>query len=246
MFTPEERELLREELVAAAQADERISGVAITGSAARGAVDQWSDIDLAFGVVDPARLREALGDWTDRMHREHGAVHHFDVTRGSWVYRVFLLRSTLQVDLAFAPAGDFGALSPTFRLLSGTSVELPQAQPPSAEEMIGLGWLYALHSRSCIERGKVWQAEYMISAVRDQALALAAMRHRLPAAQGRGFDKLPRKVTALFEGALVRSLDIDELTRAFRIATRCLLDEVRHSDPTLAGRLDGPLTELSA
>ena len=232
--------------MAAAQADERISGVAITGSMARGAVDRWSDIDLAFGVSDPARLREALGDWTDRMHRDHGAVHHFDVTRGSWVYRVFLLQSTLQVDLAFAPASEFGALSPTFRLLSGTSVELPQAQAPSAEEMIGLGWLYALHSRSCIERGKVWQAEYMISAVRDQALALAAMRHGLPGAQGRGFDRLPREVTALFEGALVRSLDIDELRRAFRVATRCLLEEVRHSDPALAGRLDGPLTELSA
>ena len=232
--------------MAAAQADERISGVAITGSMARGAVDRWSDIDLAFGVADPARLREALGDWTDRMHRDHGAVHHFDVTRGSWVYRVFLLQSTLQVDLAFAPASEFGALSPTFRLLSGTSVELPQAQAPSAEEMIGLGWLYALHSRSCIERGKVWQAEYMISAVRDQALALTALRHGLAAVQGRGFDKLPRKVTAPLEGGLVRSLDIDELKRAFRIATRCLLEEVRHSDPTLAGRLDGPLTELSA
>ncbi len=245
MFTPEERERLSEELIAAAKADGRISGVAITGSASQGAVDRWSDIDLAFGVADPESLREAISDWTDRMHREHGAVHHFDVTRGSWVYRVFLLRSTLQVDLAFAPAADFGALSPTFRLVSGTSVDLPHAQTAAAEEMIGLGWLYALHSRSCIERGKVWQAEYMISAVRDQALALAALRHRLPAAQGRGFDGLPNTVKSEFEGALVRSLDVDELRRAFRAATHCLLLEVGRSDRGLAASLDGPLTELS-
>ena len=245
MFTPEERERLREELVAAARGDERISGVALTGSAARSALDRWSDIDLAFGIGDPARLREALGDWTDRMHREHGAIHHFDVTRGSWVYRVFLLQSTLQVDLAFAPAADFGALSPTFRLLSGRSVDLPQAQSPAVEEMIGLGWLYALHSRSCIERGEVWQAEYMISAVRDQALALAALRHRLPATQGRGFDGLPDGVKSTFEDALVRSLEVDELKRAFRAAASCLLNEVRHSDPALAIDLKGPLTELS-
>ena len=245
MFTPEERERLREELVAAARADERISGVALTGSAARSALDRWSDIDLAFGIGDPARLREALGDWTDRMHREHGAIHHFDVTRGSWVYRVFLLQSTLQVDLAFAPAADFGALSPTFRLLSGTSVDLPQAHPPAVEEMIGLGWLYALHSRSCIERGEVWQAEYMISAVRDQALALAALRHRLPAIQGRGFDGLPEDVKSSFKGALVRSLEIEELRRAFQAATVCLLSEIRHTDLALAGRLEGPLSEMS-
>ena len=236
---------MREELVAAARADERISGVALTGSAARGALDRWSDIDLAFGIGEPARLREALGDWTDRMHREHGAIHHFDVTRGSWVYRVFLLQSTLQVDLAFAPAADFGALSPTFRLLSGTSADLPQAHPPAVEEMIGLGWLYALHSRSCIERGEVWQAEYMISAVRDQALALAALRHGLPAVQGRGFDGLPDGVKSAFDYALVRSLEVDELKRAFRAAASCLLNEVRHSDPVLAIDLKGPLTELS-
>jgi predicted nucleotidyltransferase len=133
VFRPEERERLREELVAAAQADERISGVAVTGSAAHGALDRWSDIDLALGIADRARLHEAIADWTDRMHREHGAVHHFDVTRGSWVYRVFLLQSTLQVDLAFAPAEEFGALSPTFRLLSGTSVDLPPVAPPAVE-----------------------------------------------------------------------------------------------------------------
>jgi len=229
----------------AAKADRRISGVAITGSAARDALDEWSDIDLAFGVADPARLREALGDWTDRMHDEHGAIHHFDVTRGSWIYRVFLLRSTLQVDIAFAPAADFGALSSTFQLVSGSSVDLPQGQPPPADEMIGMGWLYALHSRSCIQRGEVWQAEYMISAVRDQALALAALRHGLPAVQGRGFDKVPDGVKAAFEGALVRSLEVDELRRAFRAATGCLLNETRHTHPELAARLDGLVTELS-
>jgi len=246
VFTPEERERLREELIAAAKADERISGVAITGSAARDALDRWSDIDLAFGIADAARLREALGDWTDRMHHEHGAVHHFDVTRGSWVYRVFLLESTLQVDLAFAPAADFGALSPTFRLVSGASVELPQPAPGATEELIGLGWLYALHSRSCIERGKVWQAEYMISAVRDQAMALAAARHGLPTREGRGFDGLPKEVRASFEGAVVRSIDTHELRRAFRAVIANLLIEIKHANPALATVLEGPLTELTA
>ena len=245
MFTPEERERLREALIAAARADERFSGVAMTGSAARGALDRWSDIDLAFGVADRATMQEAIADWTERMHRDHAAVHHFDVTRGSWVYRVFLLENTLQVDLAFAPAAEFGALSPTFKLLSGTSADLTHTPSPAAEELIGLGWLYALHSRSCIERGKVWQAEYMISTVRDKALGLAALRLGFPAAEGRGFDKLPRKVTEPFEGALVTSLDIDELRRAFRIAIECLMNEIQYSDPALAGRLRGPLRELT-
>ena len=35
------------------------------------------------------------------MYDEHFALHHVDVVSGAWVYRVFLLPSTLQVDLAF-------------------------------------------------------------------------------------------------------------------------------------------------
>ncbi|WP_197683445.1 hypothetical protein [Jiangella alkaliphila] len=47
MFTRDERTALRDALVAAARADDRIDGAALTGSAARDAEDGWSDIHLA-------------------------------------------------------------------------------------------------------------------------------------------------------------------------------------------------------
>jgi predicted nucleotidyltransferase len=246
MYTTEEREQTREDLVAMARADRRISGAALTGSAAVGASDEWSDIDLAFGVADPVHLLDVIKDWTELMYRDHGALHHMDVVLGAAVYRVFLLTSTLQVDLAFFPAAEFGATHPTFRLLFGAAVERPHMPPPSAASLINWGWLYALHARSCIERGRRWQAEYMISGIRDHTLALAAVRHDLPAEQGRGTDRLPVDVTAPLEGALVRRLDASELRRAFRVATECLLAEIDHADPALGERLRAPLTELGA
>jgi len=245
VYTVEERERLLEKLVTAARADPRISGAAVTGSAARGATDRWSDIDLAFGIPDPAGVHEALSEWTGAMYRDHGALHHVDVNFGAAIYRVFLLASTLQVDLAFFPAEEFCAIQPTFRLLFGTSVERPHTSPASRSQLIGWAWLYALHARSCIERGKPWQAEYMVSGVRDHALALASLRHGLPADQGRGMDRLPRDVTAPLEAALVRALESDELRRAFRAATAGLLIEIEHSDRDLAGRISAALLELS-
>jgi hypothetical protein len=179
------------------------------------------------------------------MYRAYQALHHIDVVVGASVYRVFLLANTLQVDLAFSPAEEFGARAPTFRLLFGESVQMPQIQPPTAAYLIGLAWLHALHARSCIERGKTWQAEYMISAVRDHALALACLRHGLPAVQGRGLDRLSREVSAPFEGALVRTLETGELRRAFAVAIEGLLRETRHSDPDLGARLAAPLKELT-
>jgi len=246
VYTAEERDCLRAALVATAEADERISGAALTGSAARGTQDRWSDVDLAFGVADTAQLPNALDDWTDLMYREHAALHHVDVVSGATVYRVFLLSNTLQVDLAFSPASEFGAFAPTFRLLFGSAVERPVAPPTTAAFLIGFGWLHALHARSSIGRERFWQAEWMISAVRDYVLALASLRHDLPAVQARGIDRLPTAVTAPLEDALVRALEADELNRALAVAITGLLSEIRHADAALVARLEGPLKELTS
>jgi len=245
VFTPDERERLRDALVSVARSDPRITGAALTGSGAVGGEDRWSDIDLALAVADEADFGQAIADWTDRMYGKHGAIHHVDVTRGATVYRVYLLASTLQVDLAFSPAAEFGAIAPTFRLLFGTAVAQPAASAPDAAQLIGLGWLYALHARSSIARGRVWQAEYMISGVRDHVLALACLRHGVPAIQGRGIDRLPPDVTAVAAGALVCSLDTAEIRRAFGVVSEALLDETAQADAGLATRLAGPLRELA-
>lgn len=245
MFTPAERERLRAELVEAARADPRLSGVAMTGSGAGGRLDDWSDIDLAFGVRSGVDLAATLGDWSADMYSRHGVLHHLDVVAGNWVYRVFLLPSTLQVDLAFAPEAEFGARAPTFKLLHGQAVELPAASPPSMEGLIGLAWLYALHVRSSLARGRRWQAEYMIGKVRDHVVALACVRNGLPWSEGRGVDRLPPETLSALEETLVGSLDPDQMARSFRAAVAILLEETCAVDAALGERLRPALRELS-
>ena len=235
---------MRAELIAAARADGRLTGVAMTGSASMGREDRWSDIDLAFGVSGATQIEPVVADWTSRMHAEHGAVHQLDVRRDAWLYRVFLLSNSLQVDLAFAPEAEFGPRGPTFRLLSGTAKELRHTQAQTVEELIGFAWLYALHVRSAAARGKMWQAEYMVSAARDYVLAAACRRQGVPASEGRGIDQLPDAVTRPLREALVTRLDPDEIVRAFGVVIERLLDEARQSDARLATRLEPALRDL--
>ena len=245
MFSAGDRERLRDALVAVAHADSRISAAALTGSVALGREDRWSDIDLALCVSADADRAQVIADWTDGMYGEHAAVHHVDVYRGKTLFRVFLLLSTLQVDISFWLPAEFGAFGPSFRLLFGTAAKPATAAVPTPAELIGMGWLYALHARSSIARGRVWQAEYMISAARDQVLALACRRHGVPAVHGRGMDSLPRDVTVPIERGLVESLEIAELKRAFAAVIEALLVETKRSDPGLADRLAEPLRELA-
>ncbi|WP_158846126.1 nucleotidyltransferase domain-containing protein [Saccharothrix deserti] len=244
MFTRDERERLRAGLVSAAEADPRITGAAVVGSAAVDREDRWSDVDLALCLDADADVDEVVRDWSDRMYRDHDVVHHLDVRRGATLFRVFLLHNTLQVDLSFWAPAEFGATGPAFRLLFGTAADVPKAGPPEALDLVGMGWLYALHARSAIARGRVWQAEYMVSGVRDQVIALACLRHGVSAVQGRGVDDLPAEVTAPLGTTLVRATDPAELVRAFGATVEAFLAEVDLVDAELASRVAATVREL--
>ena len=143
------------------------------------------------------------------------------------------------------PQAEFGAIASTFRLVFGTANERPMHPPPTTEGLIGMGWLYALHARSSSARRRVWQAEYMISGVRDHVLALACLRHGVSAVQARGIDSLPPETTAALAGSLVRSLDAAELRRAFVGVIDALVVEIECADAGLARRLATPLRDLA-
>ena len=244
MYTPEDREAVRADLIAAARADPRVGGAALTGSASIGHEDRWSDIDLAFGIVEATQIAPAIADVTGRMYERHRAVHHVDVRSGTWIYRVFLLANSLQVDVAFAPQADFAAKAPTFRLLFGAAAEPRRSERRTSEELLAYAWLYGLHVRSAIARGKLWQAEYLVSAARDSLLAAACLRHGVPSVEGRGMDQLPPDVTEPLRGALVTRLDAGEIARAFDVVIERLVAEARANDAALASRLEPALLDL--
>ena len=242
IFTEQEREHIRRELVAAAEADARIVGAAHLGSAALGLQDQWSDIDLALCLAADADFSEVLVDWTQRMYNDHAAITNYDVRRGAILYRVFLLSSTLQVDLSFWRTTEFRAIGPKFSLIFGAAGEPIPAPQLDSMDMIGMAWLYALHVRSSIARGRRLQAEHMLSGMRDSVLALACKRHGVAAVQGRGLEDLPEELRVRAVDCLAQSLDALALKRAFRATTTILLDEIRYVDAALAAKLTDPLS----
>ncbi len=244
MFTIEFRDYVRQRVVEMARADERVTGGAVTGSTARGTGDRWSDVDVAFGIADGNRLEAVLDDWTLAIDQEFGVVNHFDVRAGNRIFRVFLLPSGLQVDVSVMPAEEFGAYGSEFRVLFGTPHHQEVLAQPDAAELIGHGWLYVFHARAAIERKQPWKAEYWISAVRDQVIALACLRLGENAYYGRGADRLPNAVNDPLKEALGRSLDERELRRALAVVTLCLIAKLEEWDKKISERLSPLLSEF--
>jgi hypothetical protein len=244
VFSVGQREQIRAQILGRARSDPLIAGAAVTGSGAKREEDRWSDIDLFFGVVEGVGTREALEEWSEFFYRVLGALHHFDLDAPPAIYRGWLLPGCLEVDVGLSPVGAFGPLGPNFRIVFGETVDVPTDAPDDSEHLIGLAWHHTLHARSSIERDKLWQAEYWISAIRDHTLTLACLRLGLPAAYAKGADRLPAEITADLAASLVRSLDGAELNRALRAATIALSRELGRSDPDVAARLEDPLMEL--
>jgi predicted nucleotidyltransferase len=102
VFTSDHRDALRRHLLELAEKDPRITGAAVTGSAADGREDRWSDVDSYFGVADDVALDSVVSDWTDHLYGKLAARHHFELKVPAAVYRAFLLPSCLEVDLTAA------------------------------------------------------------------------------------------------------------------------------------------------
>jgi hypothetical protein len=227
VFTVEQRDALREHVLRFAEEDERVVAGAAVGSLAVDGGDRFSDLDLTFGVADHVSTADVLDDWTRMLVDERNAVRLVDLDRGPTTYRVFLLPDALQFDLSLTPAAQFRPAGPRFRLLFGETAagEPTFPAPPVAADLFGWGVISALHARACIERGRVWQAEHYVGAVRDHALSLACLREGVPAVQARGYDDLSAETLARFEATHVGVLEPEALHSALVASVRALMHE---------------------
>src|SRR5207244_511376 len=238
VFTVEQRDALRDRLIRLAEEDERVVAGAAVGSLAVDGGDRFSDVDLTFGIADHVRVGDVLDDWTRTLIDELDAVRLAGLERGPTIYRVFLLPDALQFDLSMTPAAQFRPAGPRFRLLFGETAagesggptppvagDLFIPTPSIAHDVFGWGVIYALHARACIERGRVWQAEHYVGAVRDHALSLACLREGLPAVQARGYDDLSAETLARFEETHVGALEPGALRGALAASVGALMRE---------------------
>jgi hypothetical protein len=240
-----------------AEEDERVVAGAAVGSLAVGSGDRFSDLDLTFGIAIGVPVADVLEDWTRMLAQEHEAVQLADLEVGPTIYRVFLLPNALQFDLSMTPAMAFRPAGPRFQLLFGeTAADEPGGRarphgglsiptPAVAKDIFGWGVIYALHARACIERGRAWQAEHYVGAVRDHSLALACLERGLPAVQARGYDDLPPEALRGFEHTHVGSLEPDALRRALAASVVALLESGAEADLPIAPTVSERLGELA-
>lgn len=244
MFDIGEREALRQKMIERGREDARITACALVGSAARGEEDAWSDIDIALQLSEHAGLDEVSSDWTAWLRSSVEVADTLDVHGSGALYRVFLLSNSLQIDLSFWPHAPFRSTGEPMHLVFGEAwpSDAQSAQDPL--EFIRMGWLYALHARSAVARGRTWQAEMMLAYLRDQVIALACLRLSLNPSHGRGAHLLPAGLSAQLAASRASTLTLGEQVRSLRDTLAVYRTEVAQHDQEVATALAKALDAL--
>jgi hypothetical protein len=224
MFTEQDRDRVYNEVLRWARSDPRVAAAAVVGSLATRPGDRWSIWIWRLGSRITRRFKRCStpgqSGWQHPLMPQPCSTCQ---TRAPSI-ECFCF-GCLQLDLSFAPASQFGTIGAHFRLLFGTAISNPHVGPPSARDLFGYAVHHAVRARTCIERNRLWQAEYWISSLRDNALSLACRRLGLSTHYGRGFDDLPAELRRNATGALVRALEPGDLARALQCAVDVLLSE---------------------
>ena len=245
MFDLGDRVALRDRLVEAARRDPEIDAAALLGSSARGTEDRWSDVDLALRLAPGVSAVGVADRWAEDLRRAEGVVDHLDVHASGALYRVFLLSSTLQVDLSFWPHEHFVSGGAPVTLLFGETGELSTPRPvEDGMDHVRMSWLYALHVRSALCRGRAWQAVWMLENLRNRLVSLYCLRHDLPTQEGRGVDALPEVIRSELAETLLSSTEPAGLRRTFAVLVTSLLAEASRQDLPVPGGLQRTLAEL--
>jgi predicted nucleotidyltransferase len=251
LFTPEEREETVERVSRVLSDDSRVEGVVVVGSLA-GQADRWSDIDLEVVVADDEELAAVTADWVGRLYELLPVVHHFETAFGGTLVRGFLLKNLLELDLAFEREERFFIWGPARVVfdrsgrVAGAANAPAQGDPQPADRALeaGFAWHDVLHACTAVRRGRPWQGLWYLERIRNRTLKLAQERRGYYADFFDYVDDLPLEELRPLEDTLVVSLDPASLLGAIEVATGAFLAELRHDEPALADRLEGPLLEF--
>jgi predicted nucleotidyltransferase len=251
LYTPEERDQIARQVSRLLGDDGRIEGVVVVGSLA-GRSDRWSDIDIGVVVRDDEELAAVTADWVENLCELLPIVHHFETAFGDTLVRGFLLENLLELDLAFEQAERFSIWGPARVVFDRSGRVTDAANAPDQGKLhtsdrageAGFAWHDILHACTAVRRGRPWQGLWYMERVRNRTLKLAQERRGFYADFFDYVDDLPVEELTPLEDALVDSLAPESLLGAIEVATRAFLAELRHGEPALADRLEGPLLEF--
>lgn len=250
-FTPEQRQQTLDRLVEEMRLDDRIVGLAVLGSGARGFTDAYSDIELTVAVAEEALVYPVYTQWQATISQLFTLLHSYEKLYGpQHFYSAFLLEGYLEVAIDVVSLSQLCAQRDEWEILYDRSEQMADILRVSWEQRVkpnvklqyqtylNAVWHLVIQATIAVKRDKLWRAYHTIGRVREQAIEIAGWRHQLETTKDfRKVDRLPAQDLAKFEKTVVSYLEGPDLLRALRATVAAFFHEAIQLDNLLG--LDG-------
>lgn len=254
LFSPQEREEILNRLLSAFKADSRIAGVLVVGSGAVDFDDCYSDIDLSVVATKEKDVLPVYQEWRARIEKLLPVIHCCEVIYGpnSYLY-AFLLNGFLELDTGFVCLGNLVAKRQRWKIAFDRSGRIEDIMRSSWEKKSEVDakagylnridgiWHYIIHVPVALKRGQPWMALHYLEIIRNRAVELAGLRHRLETKNFRHVDRMPKEFLIELQRSLVSTVDHTAIMNALRVATTCFFHQARALDQMLGLNVAGHL-----
>lgn len=245
LFTPERRAEIFQNLIAFLQADESIVGAVSLGSTASDFRDENSDINLIGVVRNGAIFATAYTKWHERLLHLFPVVHTCITRQSDYEVRLLLLlEHFLILDVHFVKLGLLSAEhKPWHVVFDRTEGDIPAILERTYDEEVAQAplrvytsiidalWYRAMKCAIAIKRGETWHAMHLIETIRDDAVRLAGLNHRIVTDHYQEVDRLPEMFLVHLRHAIPTSTSPQALRRALRAGLMLLFDQAEALEP---------------
>jgi hypothetical protein len=249
LATPEERNAILHQLTETLKAEPALLGLVLVGSGAHGFHDTFSDIDLVAIVREDAPFPMIYDAVKARIGQVVQIAYAFERhTPPDAVSYSAMLNNFLQVDLDVAKPRGLNIRDKTWKILhdpqervndiisqsfSETLMVAPRRLYMQAVERI---WQPVLACVAAINRDQTWRALHMLEQIRNQAIQLAGINHRLDTERFSQVDELPEMLLVNLRHTIPTSTSKVAIRRALRATLTLFFEEARTLETVL--RLD--------
>ena len=199
---PERQQAVLDRFVAACEADDRVVAAILGGSYARGAADEYSDLDLSLITTDAAYEEFRAG--REAFIRRLGEPLFVETFNDPHVI-FFILADGTECELGAAPesafthiqSGPYIVLVDKRGIVDGAGFSWSKPDPAEQREtlrrQIAWFWHDLSHFTAAIARGQLWWAYGQLEILRLACVNLARLRQNF-SAEADGYEKVEQAV----------------------------------------------------
>ena len=243
LFTPSERDAIKNDLLGVFTATPEIDAVILIGSAVTGYTDELSDIDIMTVVDSNADISGVMNTIYEELKLKHNILCFAPLNERR--LQVYLLENFLELNLSYRTNETLKAKSDKWKVLYDKTntvdaimrttyakfdeenrININDSYQSKLTEYSEHIWHYFFHAATAISRGRFWKVVAELEYARNCVIELKGLRYSLSMSRNSEVDKIPSSELDLLQKTLPSLLTKEALTENLKHLINAAYDEL--------------------